>query len=158
MVTNRGQSVHYCAALWRSFSGEFWKIKNLRNRISTYVFDDTVQYQTVYYRVLGLKNARTVQAGQTDFAPKQKAFCIFNRVIFHEARCFVYFTKFRTSNFSKVLNALCVLLNDIHKVIISSSSRLMMLIDNNIICDIINCVLRIKHLHNLVPYFIRISY
>jgi hypothetical protein len=48
-------------------------MKNLRNRISTYVFDDTVQYQTVYYRVLGLKNARTAQAGQTDCALKVKA-------------------------------------------------------------------------------------
>jgi len=61
VVTNRGQSVRYCAALWRSFSGEFWKIKNLRNIKSSYVFDETLHYQTVYYCVLGLTNARTVQ-------------------------------------------------------------------------------------------------
>jgi len=155
---NRGQSVRYCAALWRSFSGEFWKMKNLRNRISTHIFNDAVQYQIVYYRVLGLRNASTVQAGQTDFVPKQKAVCIINRVIFHEARHFVRFTKFHTSNFSKVLNALCALSNVTHNVIISRSSRLMVLVDINIYCDKINCLLRIKNLHNLVPYFIRFSY
>ena len=157
-MTNRGQSVHYCAALWRSFSGEFWKMKKLRNRISRYVFDEAVHSQTVYYRVLGLRNARTVQADQTDFAPKQKTVCIINSVILHEARYFIRFTKFHTSNFSKVLNALCVLLNVTHKVIISSSCRLMVLVDNNINCDKINCLLRIKNLQDLVPYFIRFSY
>jgi hypothetical protein len=48
-------------------------MKNLRDGTSTYVFEETVQYQTVYYLVLGLRNARTVQAGQTALAPKQKA-------------------------------------------------------------------------------------
>jgi len=118
-------------------------MKNLRNRINTYVFNDTVQYQTVYYRVLGLRNARTVLAGQTDFAQKQKAVCVINRVIFHEARCLVLFTKLHTSNFSKVLNALCVLPNVIHKAIISSRSPLMVLVDINNNGGKINCLLMI---------------
>jgi hypothetical protein len=79
-------------------------------------------------------------------------------VTFHEARCFVRLTKFHKSNFIKVLNALFVLVSVIHKVIISSSSPLLVLVDSNINCGKINCLLRIRNLHNLVPYFIRYSY
>jgi hypothetical protein len=52
----------------------------------------------------------------------------------------VHFTKFHTPNLSKVLNAMCVLLTVINKVIISSSSRLMTLVENKINCDKINCI------------------